>query len=37
MLTLGTECYLPKPLVEAVLIHCLRSAVARGRASRETS
>jgi FixJ family two-component response regulator len=32
MLTLGVECYLPKPLVEGVLIDCLRSAVARGRA-----
>ena len=32
MLTLGVKCYLPKPLVEVVLIDCLRSAVARGRA-----
>lgn len=32
MLTLGVECYLPKPLEEAVLIDCLRSAVARGKA-----
>ena len=32
MLTLGVECYLPKPLVESVLIDCLRSAVARGTA-----
>ena len=36
MLNRGVECYLRKPLVEAVLIDCLRSAVARarGRASR---
>ena len=34
MLNLGVECYLPKPLVEATLIDCLRSAVARGKASR---
>jgi FixJ family two-component response regulator len=34
MLNLGVECYLPKPLVEAALIECLRSAVARGKASR---
>jgi FixJ family two-component response regulator len=34
MLTLGVECYLPKPLVEGVLIDCLRSAVARGKAPR---
>ena len=34
MLNLGVECYLPKPLVEAALIDCLRSAVARGKASR---
>ena len=33
MLTLGVECYLPKPLEEAVLIDCLRSAVSRRRAS----
>ena len=33
MLTLGVDCYLRKPLVEAVLIDCLRSAVARGKAS----
>jgi FixJ family two-component response regulator len=32
MLTLGVECYLPKPLEEAVLIECLRSAVSRGKA-----
>ncbi len=32
MLTLGVECYLRKPLVETVLIDCLRSAVARGKA-----
>ena len=35
MLALGVECYLRKPLVEAVLIDCLRSAVARGKARRE--
>jgi FixJ family two-component response regulator len=34
MLTLGVECYLRKPLVEAALIDCLRAAVARGKASR---
>lgn len=34
MLTLGVECYLPKPLVEAELIDCLRSAVAHGKAQR---
>lgn len=33
MLTRGVECYLRKPLEEAALIHCLRSAVARGAAS----
>jgi FixJ family two-component response regulator len=31
MLTLGVECYLPKPLEEAVLIDCLRSAVAHSK------
>ena len=31
MLTLGVECYLRKPLEEAALIDCLRSALARGR------
>jgi FixJ family two-component response regulator len=36
MLNLGVECYIPKPLVEAALIDCLRSAVARGKASRGT-
>jgi FixJ family two-component response regulator len=30
MLSEGVECYLPKPLEEAVLIDCLSSAVARG-------
>jgi len=35
MLTLGVECYLRKPLVEAVLIDCLHSAVARGKAPRD--
>jgi FixJ family two-component response regulator len=34
MLNLGVECYLRKPLEEAALIDCLRSAVARGRAGR---
>ena len=34
MLTLGVECYLYKPLVEAALIACLRAAVARGKATR---
>jgi FixJ family two-component response regulator len=34
MLKLGVECYLHKPLEESALIDCLRSAVARGRASR---
>ena len=34
MLQRGVECYLRKPLEEAALIDCLRSAVARGRASR---
>jgi FixJ family two-component response regulator len=34
MLTLGVECYLPKPLEEAVLIDCLRSAVAHSKALR---
>ena len=33
MLSLGVDCYLRKPLVEAVLIDCLQSAVARGKAS----
>jgi FixJ family two-component response regulator len=32
MLTMGVECYLIKPLVESILIDCLRSAVARGKA-----
>lgn len=31
MLNLGVECYLHKPLVEAALIDCIRSAVARRR------
>jgi FixJ family two-component response regulator len=34
MLTLGVQCYLPKPLVESVLIECLRSAIARGHVPR---
>jgi len=33
MLTLGVDCYLRKPLVEAALIDCLESAVARGKTS----
>jgi FixJ family two-component response regulator len=35
MLNRGVECYLRKPLEEAALIDSLRSAVARGRASRD--
>jgi FixJ family two-component response regulator len=35
MLSMGVECYLPKPLEEAELIGCLRSACARGNAPRE--
>jgi FixJ family two-component response regulator len=35
MLNRGVECYLRKPLEEAALIDCLRSAVARGRASHD--
>ena len=34
MLNLGVECYLRKPLEEAALIDCLRSAIARGRLDR---
>ena len=34
MLNRGVECYLRKPLVEATLIDCLRSAVARYGESR---
>ena len=34
MLNLGVDCYLRKPLVEATLINCVRSAVARGWVSR---
>jgi len=34
VLALGVDCYLRKPLVEAVLIDCLRSAVARGKTPR---
>jgi FixJ family two-component response regulator len=37
MLTMGVECYLRKPLEEAHLIGCLRSAFARGKAPREAS
>ena len=32
VLNRGVECYLPKPLEQAALIDCLRSAVARGAA-----
>ncbi|MGD0494002.1 MAG: response regulator [Steroidobacteraceae bacterium] len=35
MRTLGVECYLPKPLMEGVLINCLRSAIARSKARRD--
>ena len=31
MLTRGVQCYLRKPLVEAALIDCLRTAVARAK------
>ncbi len=34
MLGLGVKCYLPKPLVEGVLIDCLRGAVAHSKAPR---
>jgi FixJ family two-component response regulator len=34
MLILGIECYLPKPLVEAELIDCLRSAVEHSKTLR---
>jgi FixJ family two-component response regulator len=34
MLTRGVQCYLRKPLVEAALIDCLRTAVAHGQARR---
>ena len=37
MLTLGVECYLSKPLEEADLIRCLRSACARCKAPRDAS
>jgi FixJ family two-component response regulator len=37
MLTLGIECYLRKPLEEADLIKCLRSAFACAQAPREAS
>jgi CheY-like chemotaxis protein len=33
MLRLGVDCYLHKPLDEAVLIDCLRRAFARDKAS----
>jgi FixJ family two-component response regulator len=36
MRALGVECYLPKPLDEAVLIGCLRSACSRRDAPRKT-
>ena len=34
MLARGVQCYLRKPLVEAALIDCLRTAVAHGQACR---
>jgi FixJ family two-component response regulator len=34
MLTLGIKCYLPKPLIEAELIDCLRSAVEHSKTLR---
>ena len=34
MLSLGVDCYLPKPLDEAVLIDCLRRAFAHGKTPR---
>jgi len=37
MLRMGVECYLRKPLEEAQLIGCLRSAYARGNAPRQAS
>jgi FixJ family two-component response regulator len=37
MLTVGVKCYLRKPLEEAHLIDCLRSACARDKAPREAS
>jgi FixJ family two-component response regulator len=37
MLSLGVECYLSKPLEEAHLISCLRSACARGKGPPGTS
>ncbi|MDY0885312.1 response regulator transcription factor [Dongia soli] len=36
MLTRGVQCYLRKPLVEAALIDCLRTAVAHGQACRSS-
>jgi FixJ family two-component response regulator len=35
MLTRGVQCYLRKPLVEAALIDCLRTAVAHGQTWRQ--
>lgn len=35
MLSLGIECYIAKPLEEADLIDCVRSALARGDPPRE--
>jgi FixJ family two-component response regulator len=37
MLALGVACYLRKPLEEADLIGCIRSAFARGNAPRDAS
>jgi FixJ family two-component response regulator len=34
MLAMGVDCYLAKPLEEALLIDCLRSALERGEAVR---
>ena len=34
--TRGVQCYLRKPLVEAALIDCLRTAVAHGHAFRDS-
>lgn len=37
MMAVGVKCYLRKPLEEAHLIGCLRSAVAHGKAPRKAS
>ena len=36
LLNRGVQCYLHKPLVEAALIECLRTAVTHGRACRDS-